>query len=1017
MGRERQRDLQTRTAESQQRVVSYLKSLGAQVGYRYTTLVNAISMTATTDVAGALSRHADVASVQPVGVVRRSLTSSVPFIGAPTVWEEHSATGAGVKVAVVDTGVDYTHADFGGEGTRAAYEANDPAIIEPGSFPTEKVIGGYDFVGGNYDPVDGKTNNDTPMPDPDPLDDAVNGAHGTHVAGICCGSGVKGKVGKGVAPDASILAYKVWHNGSSTADVLVAAYERAMDPNQDGSIDDAADIIQFSGGVDYGTHETLEAVAAQETVDLGTVFIAAAGNAGNDLAGGSPYIGGTPGDAPGVVSVAASIDQFKAQRVKVMRPRGAKLPSRGLVVFQDWSKRVRGDFKSFLSDARGVVKPGAKNGDPTPSDAQLCEKVRGRPFLGDLVLVYKASTGAGDCDGTLKALNAQRAGATGVLFWSGFEGIPFVLSPGEGAGDVKIPVWMVDGAVGAKLGRLLSPKAPKRYGTRQVVVKILQKLSVIPGFADRMTDFTSQGPARVTNDLKPDVSAPGFGIVSAAAGSGAGTLSLDGTSMAAPHVSGVAALLLQLHPERTPAQIKAMLMNTAHPDMADPNGNSPVPATIQGAGRVQAEKAADSFSLAQPPSLSFGLQHLAVPTTLGPKTLTITNFDTVTHTYFATPDVHFSEYSGEVVKPGISADGISFGPTASVVVPPGSTGDVHLRLVVDPTVITPAEQESGLVYTFLDIDGSVGIHDDKGGTTESMRVPWHLVPYAASANSAPSELTVPDGGTGSLVIGTPVSAGIDQADLYQLDAADPVASGGEEDIMHVGVRSFVGPSIGDDAVGLPTGTDPVQELSWLDFVSNADTPEEPVEFVFRSARLHNTTEAYEATVVIDVGNDGVYANDELKGDFMAVKDRSGTTCLVDLAGSPDGCARLYYPDYTNFNTNLTGVIVGAGHLGLTAGKTTIGYYYSLCTEAFSGDVPQPICETVGRSGNSDPQFSLDVTAPQLTASTWICEGFFGGPSCSQAINIGKTEGPDVDLLVVFPQNPPATNVQVVDIKR
>ena len=165
--------------------------------------------------------------------------------------------------------------------------------------------------------LDADTTNDIPRPDFDPLD---RDGHGTHTGGTCCGIGVPGKIGPGVAPKAKLLAYKVWDVGNSTDDVLVAAYERAVDPNQDGDTSDHADVLSFSGGVDYGTLNSVEAVAAQRVVDLGTVFVAAAGNAGNQPTGGSAYILGTPAAARGVISVAASIDEFNAQTISVNSP-------------------------------------------------------------------------------------------------------------------------------------------------------------------------------------------------------------------------------------------------------------------------------------------------------------------------------------------------------------------------------------------------------------------------------------------------------------------------------------------------------------------------------------------------------------------------------------------------------------------------------------------------------------------------------------------------------------------------
>ena len=287
--------------------------------------MNAFSAQLSAKAAAALAQRADVQSVQPVSIVRMSLDSSVPFIGADQVWEDFGVRGQGMRVAIVDTGIDYTHASFGGEGTVEAYEANDPTFIEPDSFPTDKVIGGFDFVGNDYDVLDADPSNDVPHPDFDPLD---SDGHGTHTGSTVAGINVPGEVGRGVAPKALLYAYKVWDEGNSTDDVLVAAYERAMDPNQDGSIADAVDVLSFSGGVDYGTLNSMEAMAAQRVVDLGTVFVASAGNSGNQPSGGSAYISGTPSIARGVVGVAASIDQFLGARPRRQQPTGHRAPAR-----------------------------------------------------------------------------------------------------------------------------------------------------------------------------------------------------------------------------------------------------------------------------------------------------------------------------------------------------------------------------------------------------------------------------------------------------------------------------------------------------------------------------------------------------------------------------------------------------------------------------------------------------------------------------------------------------------------
>ncbi len=377
---------------SQAAAVQEARSLGGTIVFRYARLVNAFSATLSASDAAELAHRADVARVEPVSIVTRLNDTSVPFIGAPKVWKDLGVRGQGMTVAVVDTGVDYTHADFGGAGTPAAYTSNDPSIIEPGTFPTAKVIGGFDFVGGNYDVLDASTTNDTPVPDPDPLD---KDGHGTHVAGTCCGIGVPGSVGKGVAPKAKILAVKVWDVGDSTADVLVAGYEFAVDPNGDGNTKDAADVLSFSGGVDYGPGSSIEAKAAKEVVKLGTVFVAAAGNAGNQQNGGSGYILGAPAAAKSVIAVGASIDQFSAQKLAVHKPTGVKLPDGGPIVAQDWAGALSADVTADVIDARGGSPVADPSGEPAPTDRMLCDSVPpGNPFAGKIALVFKGPSQA-----------------------------------------------------------------------------------------------------------------------------------------------------------------------------------------------------------------------------------------------------------------------------------------------------------------------------------------------------------------------------------------------------------------------------------------------------------------------------------------------------------------------------------------------------------------------------------------------------------------------------------------------
>jgi minor extracellular serine protease Vpr len=126
-------------------------------------VLNAVFVEVDASVLAQLANDPDVLRIAPVGNYEIDLAETVPYIGAEAV-QAKRFTGRGIKVAVLDSGIDYTHAALGGSGDPADFAANDPTIIEPGTFPTAKVVGGYDFVGSVWP-------NGPEMPDPDPLDD------------------------------------------------------------------------------------------------------------------------------------------------------------------------------------------------------------------------------------------------------------------------------------------------------------------------------------------------------------------------------------------------------------------------------------------------------------------------------------------------------------------------------------------------------------------------------------------------------------------------------------------------------------------------------------------------------------------------------------------------------------------------------------------------------------------------------------------------------------------------------
>ena len=172
-------------ATQQDQLVARLGQVQGTVEAQFSRLANAVKVRLPLDQAKRLRQLDGVVAVKPVAQFHSLTSTSVPFIGATNVWNigKLSATGKGIRIGIIDSGIDYNHAMFGGSGKVADYDRNNPKLIEKGTFPTKKVAGGYDFAGDDYDGTR------APRPDKDPLDCAES-SHGSHVAGIAAGVGV-----------------------------------------------------------------------------------------------------------------------------------------------------------------------------------------------------------------------------------------------------------------------------------------------------------------------------------------------------------------------------------------------------------------------------------------------------------------------------------------------------------------------------------------------------------------------------------------------------------------------------------------------------------------------------------------------------------------------------------------------------------------------------------------------------------------------------------------------------------
>ncbi len=695
-------------SQAQEPLVAEVQARGGTVIGQYTRTYNGVLALVPGKQINELRKLDGVKAVYRAPEYKVDLTNSVPLIHAPEVWAALPTgyTGTGVKIAIIDTGIDYTHASLGGPGLPSNYSSNDPDLVEPGTFPTAKVVGGWDFAGTAYNGGISQV----PQPDADPLDE--NG-HGTHVASIAAGLEVPGHVGSGVAPGASLYALKVF-GASGSSYLVVNALEWAVDPNGDGDLSDRMDVINMSLGSIWGIagDNDPEQVVVNNISALGIFVAVSAGNEGD-----SSYITGAPGVANSAISVAASTTGFITFPV-VQFPVGQVAPYHPGNPFLAATTKILIDVDT-VDGSTAVMDPNDPSVFLDHATGELCKPALVTPqtaLSGKLALIQR-----GDCDFELKLNNAKTLGAVGAIVYNNVRPDDDFIS--MATGTATLPAGHTVRSYGLDL---------KAASGSSVTVGPDSAVSTVAyGSADQVGSFSSRGPRGYDSKLKPEITAPGVAIFAAAKGTGNGGISFDGTSMAAPHVAGVAALIHEAHPDWTPEKIKAALMNTADDlDAADSAGYRVVPRT--GAGRVNAFKAVFTDSVATGDanlaSLSWGQVQVGTNTTSYPvpegKLVRLENMSMLDKTYDVA--VIFSDPA--------AMTGASFNLPATVSVPGGSALGVPVALTLDPTLLPLDSDVSNLPLNFGAMEEYYGfITFTEQGTSNTLRVPFYFVPRPYSS--------------------------------------------------------------------------------------------------------------------------------------------------------------------------------------------------------------------------------------------------------------------------------------------
>ncbi|WP_433772723.1 S8 family serine peptidase [Bacillus wiedmannii] len=457
--------------------------------------------------------------------IQPKMADSIPQIGVDKLHAEN-IMGKGVKVGVLDTGVDYNHPDLKG-----AYK------------------GGYDFVDNDADPMETTYEEWVKAGKPEVSGYTYYTNHGTHVAGTIAAQKKNNAdyAVKGVAPEVDLYAYRVlgpW--GAGYTEGILAGIDKA--------IEDGMDVINMSLGAQTNDPLYATSVATNNAMLSGVVTVVAAGNAGpNEKTLGSPGAAAL-GISVGASDASMSIPTFSGSATNEK--------------FED-IQLLGKDFPDKLADFGGQSFPIVFAGLGKEAD------FTGKDLNGKIALIQR-----GEITFDEKIKNAKKAGAKAVIVYNNADGqISAYL--GEGVG--LIPSFRLSKADGERL---------KALG--EVSFKF-ETLSNTKTEGDHLADFSSRGPVDGNYDIKPDVVAPGVSVFSTApeyindpqdgVNYSNAYVRLSGTSMATPHVAGTVALILQEHPEYTPFDVKAALMNTSD----DLNGQNSVYEV--GAGRIDAYEA------------------------------------------------------------------------------------------------------------------------------------------------------------------------------------------------------------------------------------------------------------------------------------------------------------------------------------------------------------------------------------------------------------------------------------------
>ena len=729
-----QRKLSTRTRSSR----AYLARLGrlqaraaaeirraipqARIQNRYRLVLDGFALRLPYRDLPKLARVQAVRRIFPSLGYKLDTDKSPSVIHADQFWANTGGLGQGIKIGVVDDGIDQKNPFF-----------NPAGFTYPAGFPkgqtkytSPKVIVARAFPG----PGSGKQGR-LPLYRADSF-------HGTHVAGIA--AGVQGTIAgagpdhptvtglSGIAPRAWLGNYRVFNTPVPTGGddaftpQIVAAFESA--------VADGMDVINFSGGgpeVDPSADALIEAM--DNVAAAGVVPVISAGNDRDDFGLGSV---GSPSNAPDAISVAAvsNLHVFGPE----LNATAAGAPANTQHIPFAYNGRTPPAWTQFDHILVDVGTITGTNGQPVerhlcasggdPNDPTISPLPSGS--LGGIV----ALVSRGGCTFDSKAERVARAGGTGIIIVDNRAGeanfIPLLLPIGGG---------MIADLDGANLRAFMDAHGGR---TTFRATSASNPLEIQTGRSGIVTSFSSAGPTNFDHRLKPDLAAPGGAILSSTLREFAGSdfAVFDGTSMSAPHVSGAAALLIQQHGAWTPQQVKSALMTTAGPAWANTARTQEAPVLLEGGGLVNVFAANSPKLFASPSSLSFGYLDAGAGAATRSQLISLSDAGGGAGAWTVSIAAQ-SASTGATVTPGAS----------SVTVPPGGAANVLIA------VAAAAGSARGDDYGFVVLQRGA----------DRIRVPYYFSVAQPKIGSAP-RAAIKRNQSGNTGIGT------DYVDVYRFPA-------------------------------------------------------------------------------------------------------------------------------------------------------------------------------------------------------------------------------------------------------